>query len=55
MLVVVVGASAWLGGLGPGLLATVLGLLAIVVTNDVPGDWAALVTKARPVRLAGTR
>jgi PAS domain S-box-containing protein len=45
MLVVVVGASAWLGGLGPGLLATVMGLIAIVITNDAPGDWAALSTK----------
>ena len=39
MLVVVVGISAWLGGLGPGLFATVMGLLAIVAANDAPGDW----------------
>jgi PAS domain S-box-containing protein len=42
MLVCVVVVAAWLGGLGPGLLATVLGLVAIVVTNDVPGDWEEL-------------
>ena len=45
MLVVVVGVSAWLGGLGPGLLATVMGLLAIVVANDAPGNWAELTTR----------
>ena len=42
MLVVVVGISAWLGGLGPGLLATAMGLVAIVAANDSPGDWAEL-------------
>ena len=52
MLVVVVGISAWLGGLGPGLFATVMGLVAIVVTNDAPGDWASPELEARPVRLA---
>src|SRR5262245_46323199 len=31
MLVLVVTAAAWLGGLGPGLLATVMGLWAIVL------------------------
>ena len=30
MLVVVVGISAWLGGLGPGLFATAMGLVAII-------------------------
>ncbi len=39
MLVVVVGISAWLGGLGPGLFATVMGLVAIIGANDSPGDW----------------
>ena len=38
-------ASAWLGGLGPGLFATVLGLLAIVAANDAPGDLASLVNR----------
>jgi PAS domain S-box-containing protein len=42
MLVVVVGVSAWLGGLGPGLCATVTGLLAIILANDAPGNWAVL-------------
>jgi len=42
LLVVVVMASAWLGGLGPGLFATVLGLLAIVAANDAPGDLVSL-------------
>ncbi len=42
MLVVVVGISAWLGGLGPGLFATAMGLVAIVFANDAPGDWATL-------------
>jgi PAS domain S-box-containing protein len=45
MLVVVVGAAAWLGGLGPGLFASVLGLFAITITNDLPGDRWALYTK----------
>ena len=45
MLVVVVVVSAWLGGLGPGLFATTMGLVAIVVANDAPGDWAALSTR----------
>jgi PAS domain S-box-containing protein len=39
MLVVVVGAMAWLSGFGPALFATILGLLAIVLANDPPGDW----------------
>jgi PAS domain S-box-containing protein len=42
MLVVVVGASAWLSGFGPALFATILGLLAIVLANDAPGDWPTL-------------
>jgi PAS domain S-box-containing protein len=42
MLVVVVGISAWLGGLGPGLFATVTGLVAIIGANDAPGDWEEL-------------
>jgi PAS domain S-box-containing protein len=42
MLVVVVGVSAWLGGLGPGLFATTMGLVAIALANDAPGDWASL-------------
>lgn len=45
MLVVVVGISAWLGGLGPGLLATVMGLLAIAAVNDAPGDWESLTSR----------
>src|SRR5271156_2507500 len=35
MLVVVVTCSAWLGGLGPGLFATAMGLIAIVVAHDI--------------------
>src|SRR5450755_2483259 len=42
LLVVVVMVSAWLGGLGPGLFATGLGLVAIIAANDSPGDWASL-------------
>ncbi len=42
MLVVVVGVSAWLGGLGPGLFATAMGAIAIVIANDRPGEWATL-------------
>jgi len=45
LLVVVVMASAWIGGLGPGLFATVLGLLAIVAANDAPGDLTSLVNR----------
>jgi len=45
MLVIVVGISAWLGGLGPGLLATVMGLLAIIAANDAPGDWESLTSR----------
>ena len=45
LLVVVVMASSWLGGLGPGLFATVLGLLAIVAANDSPGDVASLTNR----------
>jgi PAS domain S-box-containing protein len=46
LLVLVVMASAWLGGLGPGLFATVLGLLAIVAANDAPGDLSSLLTRS---------
>ena len=53
MLVVVVTAAAWLGGLGPGLFATVMGLIAIVATNDRPGDWQSLAVTAVAVRVAG--
>ena len=42
MLVVIVGAAAWLSGFGPALFATILGLLAIVLANDAPGDWPTL-------------
>jgi PAS domain S-box-containing protein len=42
MLVVVVGLSAWLSGFGPALFATILGLVAIVLANDAPGDWPTL-------------
>ena len=45
LLVLVVMASAWLGGLGPGLFATILGLLAIVAANDAPGDLASLANR----------
>jgi PAS domain S-box-containing protein len=45
MLVVVVGISAWIGGLGPGLFATAMGLVAIVLANDAPGDRTGLVIK----------
>ena len=45
MLVIVVTVSAWLGGLGPGLFATALGLLAIVAANDAPDDLTALLTR----------
>jgi PAS domain S-box-containing protein len=45
LLVIVVMVSAWLGGLGPGLFATALGLLAIVAANDAPGDLASLITR----------
>jgi PAS domain S-box-containing protein len=45
LLVVVVTASAWLGGLGPSLFATALGLVAIVAADDTPGDWESLVTR----------
>jgi PAS domain S-box-containing protein len=41
-LVLVVTASAWLGGVGPGLLATALGLVAIVAGDDAPDDRRAL-------------
>ena len=34
MLVAVVTVSAWLGGIGPSLLAIVLGLIAIVAADD---------------------
>jgi PAS domain S-box-containing protein len=45
LLVIVVMASAWLGGLGPGLFATVLGALVIIAANDAPGDLASLITR----------
>jgi PAS domain S-box-containing protein len=45
LLVVVVTVSAWLGGLGPSLLATVLGLVTIVATDDAPGDFGSLLTR----------
>jgi PAS domain S-box-containing protein len=45
LLVIVVMASAWLGGLWPGLFASVLGLLAIIAANDAPGDLASLGTR----------
>ncbi len=45
LLVIAVMAAAWLGGLGPGLFASVLGILAIVAANDSPGDLASLGTR----------
>ncbi len=45
LLVIVVMASAWLGGLGPGLFATALGLVAIIAANDAVGDFASLATR----------
>ncbi len=45
LLVIVVTASAWIGGLGPSLCATVLGLIVIVVTDDAPEDPASLVNR----------
>ena len=45
LLVMVVMAAAWLGGLGPGLFAIVLGLLAILAANDAPGDLASLANR----------
>ena len=45
MLVAVVMISSWLGGLGPGLFAAGLGLLAIVAANDAVGDLATLATR----------
>ncbi len=51
LLVIVVCASAWLGGLGPGLAATFLGLLVIFITFDRPGDMAELTT--RLIRFGG--
>src|SRR5262245_62072710 len=44
-LVLVVTAAAWLGGGAPGLLATVLGLLAIVAGDDSPDDRRALLVR----------
>jgi PAS domain S-box-containing protein len=38
ILVAVVTCAAWLGGLGPGLFATVAGLLMILVVDEIPGD-----------------
>jgi PAS domain S-box-containing protein len=45
MLVVAVTGSAWLGGLGPGLFATAMGLIAIVAADDAPGDLGSLLTR----------
>jgi PAS domain S-box-containing protein len=45
LLVVVVTASAWLGGLGPGLLATAIGLTAIILGHDRPDDMHELVNR----------
>ncbi len=45
MLLVVVGVSTWLGGLGPGLLATGMGFVAIVATSDVPANWPVVSMK----------
>ncbi len=45
ILVLVVTAAGWLGGAGPGLLATAMGLAAIVATNDRPGDWQTLAVR----------
>ena len=45
VLVLAVLAAAWRGGLGPGLFATVLGIVTIVVANDAPGDLASLFTR----------
>ncbi len=42
LLVLVVGLAAWVGDIGPGLLATAPGALAIVIANDAPGDWSVL-------------
>jgi PAS domain S-box-containing protein len=42
MLVLVVTGVAWLGGPGPGLFATVMGLAAIVAANDRPADVRGL-------------
>jgi PAS domain S-box-containing protein len=46
LLVLTVMAAAWLGGLWPGLFATVLGLLAIVAANDAPGDLPSLLNRS---------
>ena len=45
MLFVVVGVSTWLGGLGPGLLATGMGFVAIVATSDAPANWPVVSVK----------
>jgi PAS domain S-box-containing protein len=45
LLVVTVTVAAWRGGLGPGLFATMLGLAAIVMANDAPGNLATLLTR----------
>ena len=45
MLVMVVTVSAWLGGVGPGLLATAMGIVAIIVGNDRPGDMQELANR----------
>lgn len=48
MLVLVVTASAWLGGLGPGLYATAMGAAAIVLANDQAGEpWVLAVRLLR--------
>ena len=45
MLVMIVTVSAWLGGVGPGLLATAMGIVAIIVGNDRPGDMQELANR----------
>ncbi len=37
--------AGWIGGLGPSLLGTALGLAVIFVDNDLPGNTAALTTR----------
>lgn len=45
LLVLVVTVVAWGGGVGPGLLAMVLGLAAIALANDRPGDTRELINR----------
>jgi PAS domain S-box-containing protein len=45
MLVMVVTVSAWLGGMGPGLLATAMGAGAIVAADDLPGNRGELANR----------